>query len=170
MCVCVCVLMLWTQLKASSSVSSIRTFVSFFDLEKKIEKVTLSGISFHKNRHVNVVLCFNSLLNHVIQLLPFVMWFNLGVYEAFYFIPGATPPAQLYIYTLFIHMIKCSPFFSSCFLIFLDIKCLSPNIRDNRGNQSKTLSFYPWHSLIYCFYKYIVMLSVNQTSSRSLIV
>lgn len=72
-CVCVCVLMLWTQLKASSSVSSIRTFVSFFDLEKKIEKVTLSGISFHKNRHVNVVLCFNSLLNHVIQLLPFVM-------------------------------------------------------------------------------------------------
>lgn len=38
MCVCtwnMCVLRPWTQLKASSSVSSISTFVSFFSLEKK---------------------------------------------------------------------------------------------------------------------------------------
>ena len=44
---CVYVLTLWTQLKASSSVSSISTFVSFFDLEKRKRWKLSPDVSFH---------------------------------------------------------------------------------------------------------------------------
>lgn len=69
-------LSLWTQLKASSSVSSISTFVSFLDLEKKIENDYLTNqcFSFHVSSSVTVVY----LLLKCMTLLSFEMSFVMG--------------------------------------------------------------------------------------------
>ena len=64
---CVYVLTLWTQLNASSSVSSISTFVSFFDLEKRKQWNSLSYVSF-------LVIISTDMLMFVHILLNLIYW------------------------------------------------------------------------------------------------